>query len=148
MSLTKFWKNSPVVVEEEIAPKISRVLLECANGSVNVSALDEHGFIFKTVSLGDFGSNLTQFKAEELASERGWSSNGDWFTTEGSDFMDLEPTLITVAFVSGVLEEDEAIRYAHKAGLNVSKVISQNYVETDGKNYVAFSVETPKGWSW
>ena len=155
MKIKELWKRrssgvSDVVIDD--APVVARVLLEL-NGEfqVLVSALDDNGCITHSVSLGELTQDPFQNKnesAEALAQRFGWLPVSEWFTTEETAFIDLAPKPITVTFVGNVIPDEEAVRLARNAGLEVLDVTNQNYIESEGKNYISFNVETPRGWSW
>jgi hypothetical protein len=156
MTLTKFWKfgsTEATAIDDEVFDTFSlpsRVLLEVTKNEVFVSALDDNGCMTRTISLGSIEPEVEEQHdfAETLARKHGWLAYPEWFETGGSEFVDVAPSPLTVVFVGGVISDEDAIRMARNAGMEVVDVVAQNYVESEGKNYVSFSVETPRGWSW
>jgi hypothetical protein len=127
-----------------------RVLLEQSmdNDTVYVVALDEQGFITKSVLLGQ-AHEIDD--AEELAKTQGWVVIDEWFEGETSYFVDLEPRTAIATVVGSEIPytDDELLALLKSNGLPEAEKVEKREAQADeGKTLVTVSLGVPRNWSW
>jgi len=132
-------------VEYETEDIIARVLLELENGNVCINGLDGYGFVRRSVEIG---TAETTEEAQKIAEQHGWITLSDWFDGDHCKLTDAIAKPVTVTFVGGAITDEEAIAYARKAGIEATSVVQQSVDEENGKTYISFYVEEPRGWKW
>lgn len=122
------------------------VILEVHQSSeVAVSLLTSEGFVKSSVKIGRLseGSDVLA-----LAKAAGWHTYGEWTHDGENSWITAVPLPLTLTFAGGKIPDAEAMRCAKQAGYEVVEVVRQEPVPESGKNYIAFSVDEPRGWDW
>jgi hypothetical protein len=129
--------------EVEEGAVVRGYVLELARGEASVLRLGDNGIVNAITLLGP-AENAAD--AETLAGICGWQTASEWADGETA-FASIVPKPISVAFVgTSEIFPDDAVRMARNAGVEVVDYISQRVEEAEGKTYVSFSVDKPRGW--
>ena len=123
-------------------------ILEHHEGKAAISLLNPEGIITYSVELPNAVSSLDE--AVAVAEKGGWHTYGEWTNDPESDYqwVQVVPKPMTVAFAGTEIPSQQAVTLAQNAGYSVNEVVSQNYEPSEGKTYIAFSVDKPHGWDW
>lgn len=129
--------------EADEVQAVSGYVLELNATEANVLRLGDNGIVTAITLLGP-AENAAD--AETLAGICGWQTASEWADGETA-FASIVPKPISVAFVgTSEILPDDAVRMARNAGVEVVDYISQRVEEAEGKTYISFSVDKPRGW--